>query len=164
MPARLRDAISGILAGGIRVSAPRPFCLAPPGHLVLFWPAVVSRMTCSGLGTQAALSLRLIAAIGHTIPIVISCFLFLGFGVSQNKQKLHKHKPNKSKTKQKHQTKTRKRLLQILQDRCGLIFVKSAKCQETSVVKVIASYQRMHAKSDRKHTQVWQAINRRCKV
>ena len=57
------------------------FCLAPPGHLVKFWPcAVVSRMTRSGLGTQAALSLRLIAAIGYSIPIVMFCFCVWGLG------------------------------------------------------------------------------------
>ena len=72
----------GSWLGGSRVSAPRPFCLAPPGHLVKFWPcAVVSRMTCSGLGTQAALSLRLIAAFGYTIPKCDVLFLFVGFGV-----------------------------------------------------------------------------------
>ena len=65
-----------------RVSAPRLFCLAPPGHLVKFWPcAVVSRMTRSGLGTQAALSLRLIAAFGYTIPNCGVLFLFLGLPV-----------------------------------------------------------------------------------
>ena len=72
----------GSWLGGSRVSAPRLFCLAPPGHLVKFWPcAVVSRMTRSGLGTQAALSLRLIAAFGYTIPNCGVLFLFLGLPV-----------------------------------------------------------------------------------
>ena len=72
----------GSWLGGSRVSAPRLFCLAPPGHLVKFWPcAVVSRMTRSGLGTQAALSLRLIAAFGYTIPYCGVLFLFLGLPV-----------------------------------------------------------------------------------
>ena len=56
-------------------------CVAPLGHLVMFWLcAVVSRMTRSGPGTQAALSLRLIAAIGYTIPSCDVLLLFLGFG------------------------------------------------------------------------------------
>ena len=37
-------------------------------------------MTRSGLGTQAALSLRLIAAIGYSIPIVMFCFCVWGLG------------------------------------------------------------------------------------
>ena len=69
----------GSWLGGSRVSAPRLFCLAPPGHLVKFWPcAVVSRIIRSGLGTQAALSLRLIAAFGYTISNCGVLFLFLG--------------------------------------------------------------------------------------
>ena len=72
----------GSWLGGSRVSAPRLFCLAPPGHLVKFKPcAVVSWMTRSGLGTQAALSLSLIAAFGYAIPNCDVLFSFLGFGV-----------------------------------------------------------------------------------
>ena len=68
---------SGILLEGSRVSAPRLFCLAPPSHLVKFWPcAVVSRMTRSGLGTQAALSLRLIAPLDIPFLIVVFCSCF----------------------------------------------------------------------------------------
>ena len=31
----------GSRLGGSRISAPRLFCLAPPGHLVKFWPCAV---------------------------------------------------------------------------------------------------------------------------
>ena len=79
MPARPRIAISGILAGGSRVSALRLFCLAPvgsSGDVFGFVLLLLQWMTCSGRGTQAAWSLRVTI---HFMMLSFHCFLCLWF-------------------------------------------------------------------------------------